>query len=229
MICPSRAFLAYSSCGCCVLLLFLHFLVSEEFSSHWEIGQVTRWGGTTDLQGHHLHGQSGAGSGYVLGGHHDTYHTYAVRLLETSRGPAFPTGLPLCCGKAQKQGSFVTDFNWFIAKHMCKCFAELFFCENCLLTWAYRVLILLCNNLREDLQRMLHSLQTLCLHPSESENSGRENPWDGNLVICAGTRSKPAAALPAGCRQCLGASVGCSQWPDRRQPHGFGREEQPVA
>lgn len=103
--CPCRDFLAYSTCGCYVLLWFLHFLVSEELSSHCEIYQVTWRGGMTD---HRLHG---AGSRYVLCGHHDTCHACAARLLEASRGPVFPTALPLCYGKAQKQGLFITYFN----------------------------------------------------------------------------------------------------------------------
>lgn len=151
-----------------------------------------------------------------LCGHHDDYHTYAVKLQEASRRPAFPTGFPLRYRKAQKEDSlsqiFLTHSQAYVQM---LCWAVLF--EDCLLTRAYSVLALLCNNVSEDLQHESQSLQTPCLRPSESKNSGRENPWDGNSVICAATWSKQAAALPAGRRQCLGASMGHSQWPDRRQ------------
>lgn len=192
-------------------------------SSHWRC--------MTNLQGHHLHCQSAAGSGYMPCGHHDMYHWYGARLLEASWRPAFSTGLPHCCGEGQKQLAY-HHFSWFIAKHTCKCFSEMFFAKTVSwlsFSWAYKLQILLCNKLSEDLQYMLHSVQTPRLCPSEWKHSGRENPRDGNSVICAGTQSKRAAALPVGCRQCLGTSVGCSQGPDRRQPHGFGREEWPVA
>lgn len=133
---------------------------------------------------------------------------------------------------------FLLAFSFAMAKHrswayLSQISADLWLsiCVNALnsplwrlLTWAYRVLTLLHNHLSEDLQRMLYSMQTPSPHPSESENSGRENPWDGNSVICAGAWSKQAAALPAGRRQRLGASVARSQQPDRRQPHGFGKE-----
>jgi len=65
----------------------------------------------TDLQGHCLHGQSVAGSGYMQCGFHDMYHAYAARLPVAARGPVFPTGLPLCYAKTQKQGLLIADFS----------------------------------------------------------------------------------------------------------------------
>lgn len=58
-----------------------------------------------DLQGHHLHAESGQILVKIFCGHHDDYHTHAAKLQEASRGPAFPTHLPLCYGKAQEEDS----------------------------------------------------------------------------------------------------------------------------
>lgn len=45
-----------------------------------------------------------------LCGHHDDYHTYAVKLQEASRRPAFPTGFSLRYRKAQKEDSLSQIF-----------------------------------------------------------------------------------------------------------------------
>lgn len=105
---------------CLQLLWPLHSSVVSLFPWLWRV--LKSLGGMTDLQGHHLHGQGGSGSGYMPCSHQDTYHVHTARLLEASRGPAFPTSFLLCYGKAEELGLFITDFSWSVTKHMCKCF-----------------------------------------------------------------------------------------------------------